>query len=122
MTTLMLPTEPGEMEAYRPGPASSYPMRHAARYPRTVYAAAHVVADPAALTDPWTRPALDWDSTLAFRRHLWGLGFKIAEAMDTSQRGLGLDWAGAKELTARSLAEARTIEGADLACGVGTDQ
>ena len=59
---------------------------------------------------------------MAFRRHLWGLGFKIAEAMDTSQRGMGLDWAGARELIRRSHAEARTIPGADLACGVGTDQ
>ena len=59
---------------------------------------------------------------MAFRRHLWGLGFKIAEAMDTSQRGMGLDWPDARELIRRSLAEARTIPGADLACGVGTDQ
>ena len=72
--------------------------------------------------DPWQRPAIDWDATLAFRRHLWGLGFKIAEAMDTSQRGLGLDWPGARELITRSLAEAKATPGADLACGVGTDQ
>ena len=69
-----------------------------------------------------TGPAVDWDATMAFRRHLWGLGFKIAEAMDTSQRGMGLDWPTAHELIRRSSAEARTIAGADLACGVGTDQ
>jgi hypothetical protein len=80
-----------------------------------------VVADPVALTDPWRSSGVDWDATLKFRHHLWGLGLKIAEAMDTSQRGMGLDWAGAKELIRRSLTEARTVPGADLACGAGTD-
>jgi hypothetical protein len=87
---------------------------------RVAYAAAHVVADPDRL-DRYGNPAIDWDCTMAYRRHLWSLGFKVAEAMDTSQRGMGLDWSGARELIARSLAEARTVPGADLACGVGTD-
>ena len=52
---------------------------------------------------PWQQSAVDWDATMAFRRHLWGLGFKIAEAMDTSQRGMGLDWPTARELIRRSL-------------------
>ena len=89
---------------------------------RIAYAAAHVVSDPWADTTPWNKPAIDWDTTMAFRHHLWGLGFRIAEAMDTSQRGMGLDWAGAQELIRRSLTEARSVEGADLACGAGTDQ
>ncbi|WP_431322537.1 dihydrodipicolinate synthase family protein [Rhizobium sp. YTU87027] len=91
------------------------------KFNRIAYAAAHVVSDPRRELDPWGRPAIDWDTTIAFRRHLWSLGFKIAEAMDTSQRGMGLDWAGAQELIRRSLEEARTIQGADLACGAGTD-
>ncbi|GAA2889176.1 hypothetical protein GGQ99_004517 [Aminobacter niigataensis] len=89
---------------------------------RIAYAAAHVVSDPWADATPWTSPAIDWDATMAFRHHLWSLGFRIAEAMDTSQRGMGLDWAGAQELIRRSLTEARTVPGADLACGAGTDQ
>ena len=68
-----------------------------------------------------SRRRSDWDATLKFRHHLWGLGLKIAEAMDTSQRGMGLDWSGAKELIKRSLLEAKTVPGADLACGAGTD-
>lgn len=72
--------------------------------------------------DPWQAPRVDWDATLAFRHRLWGLGLKVAEAMDTSQRGMGLDWTGAKALIRRSLAESRTVPGADLACGAGTDQ
>ncbi|UJW76924.1 dihydrodipicolinate synthase family protein [Rhizobium sp. SL42] len=88
---------------------------------RIAYAAAHVVSAPFSDHDPWNRPAIDWDTTMAFRHHLWSLGFKIAEAMDTSQRGMGLGWIGAQELIRRSLAEAKTVEGADLACGVGTD-
>ncbi|TGS35877.1 DUF993 family protein, partial [Mesorhizobium sp. M8A.F.Ca.ET.182.01.1.1] len=92
-----------------------------ADFPRVAYAAAHVVADPFAMTEPWSQAAVDWDRTMAFRHHLWRLGFRIAEAMDTSQRGMGFDWASAKELIRRSIAEARTVEGADLASGAGTD-
>lgn len=120
--TLVLPASDGSLRPFAVGEASPFPLTHAGPFPRTVFAAAHVVADPAAMTRPWQAPAVDWDATLAFRRHLWGLGFAVAEAMDTSQRGMGLDWAGAKELIARSLAEARTVPGADLACGAGTDQ
>src|SRR5258708_40251460 len=94
-----------------------------ARWNRTAYAAAHVVVDPLKPCDPWdSSPVVDWDATLRFREHLWQLGFKIAEAMDTAQRGMGLDWPTALELIGRSIAHARTIPGADLACGVGTDQ
>jgi hypothetical protein len=92
-----------------------------ARFSRIAYAAAHVVADPLAMTDPWSRPVVDWDRTMAFRHHLWRLEFRIAEAMDTSQRGMGFDWANAQELIRRSIAEARTVDGADLASGAGTD-
>jgi hypothetical protein len=92
-------------------------------FSRTVYAAAHVVVDPLATLDPWdASPRIDWDRTLAFREHLWSLGFKIAEAMDTAQRGMGVDWPVARELIQRSLRHARTVPGADLACGAGTDQ
>ncbi len=94
-----------------------------AAFNRTVYAAAHVVVDPFATVDPWdASPRIDWDRTLAFREHLWSLGFKIAEAMDTAQRGMGVDWPVARELIQRSLRHARTVPGADLACGAGTDQ
>ncbi len=89
---------------------------------RIAYAAAHVVSDPLRDIQPWSAPAIDWDATMAFRHHLWSLGFKIAEAMDTAQRGMGVDWAGSRELIRRSLAESRTVAGADLACGAGTDQ
>lgn len=94
----------------------------ATQFNRVAYAAAHVVADPFRMANPWDDPVVNWESTLAFRRHLWSLGFKIAEAMDTSQRGMGFDWANAKELIRRSTAEAKTVDGADLASGAGTDQ
>lgn len=88
---------------------------------RTVFSAAHVVADPYADVSPDSPAAVDWDATLAFRRHLWSHGTGVAEAMDTAQRGMGLDWAGAEELIRRSAAEARAV-GGRIACGVGTDQ
>ncbi|MGW1072699.1 dihydrodipicolinate synthase family protein [Streptomyces sp. NPDC002537] len=88
---------------------------------RTVFAAAHVVADPYGNTTPYGPADLDWDTTLAFRRHLWAHGLAVAEAMDTAQRGAGLDWARAAELIRRSAAEARSV-GGRIACGAGTDQ
>ncbi len=88
---------------------------------RVVYAAAHVVCDPLTDTSPLDSASLDWDATLAFRHHLWSLGLRIAEAMDTAQRGFGLDWESAKELIRRSLKEARAVSGG-IACGAGTEQ
>lgn len=119
--TLNLPDSIGRVGKYRlAGRPIDRPVAPPA-FNRIVYAAAHVVSDPSREIDPWRRPAIDWESTIAFRRHLWSLGFKIAEAMDTSQRGMGLHWAGAQELIKRSLEEARNVDGADLACGAGTD-
>jgi len=115
-----LPMLSGGLEHFRFEPRDPVWPPPSPRFNRVAYAAAHVVADPFA-PDPWGSAAIDWDATLAFRRHLWSLGFKVAEAMDTAQRGMGLDWASARELIRRSLADAKTIEGADLAVGVGTD-
>ena len=121
MASLELPQRGGGLETYSLGPSSVFAPSSPPIAVRTVFAAAHVVLDPRASANPWQAPVVDWDATLAFRRHLWGLGFRIAEAMDTAQRGTGLDWTGAKDLIRRSLAEARTVAGADLACGAGTD-
>lgn len=85
---------------------------------RVVYSAAHVVADPFADGDPTGRAQVDWDKTMAFRRYLAGLGLGIAEAMDTAQRGMGLDWPGALELIRRTRAE---VPEALVANGCGTD-
>ncbi|TIN06583.1 dihydrodipicolinate synthase family protein [Mesorhizobium sp.] len=117
---IALPGEGGRSTRYRLVGQPAQPVI-GARFSRIAYAAAHVVADPLATTDPWSHPAVDWERTMAFRHHLWRLGFRIAEAMDTSQRGMGFDWANARELVRRSIAEARTVEGADLASGAGTD-
>ncbi len=87
---------------------------------RVLYAAAHVVSDPLADVSPMETPCLDWEATLAFRRHLWSCGLSVAEAMDTAQRGSGLDWAASQELIRRSLSEARAVSGG-IACGAGTD-
>jgi hypothetical protein len=88
---------------------------------RIAYAAAHVVADPAAENAPGERAALDWDATLAFREHLWRHGFGVAEAMDTAQRGMGLDYPAVRELISRSAERARAV-GGRIVAGVGTDQ
>ncbi|GES29629.1 dihydrodipicolinate synthase family protein [Streptomyces angustmyceticus] len=108
------PSAPDAAPGARPVPA------HPPSRSRTVLAAAHVVADPHTTT-PDGPAAVDWDATLAFRHHLWAHGLGVAEAMDTAQRGAGLDWPAAAELIRRSAAEARTVGGL-LACGAGTDQ
>ncbi|MEV0117799.1 dihydrodipicolinate synthase family protein [Streptomyces sp. NPDC050844] len=120
--TLLLPRADGTAYAYEP---SGTPLSLAPGGPpltsRTVFSAAHVVADPYADVSPDSPAAVDWDATLAFRRHLWAQGLGVAEAMDTAQRGMGLDWTGAAELIRRSAAEAKSVGGA-IACGAGTDQ
>lgn len=88
---------------------------------RIVFSAAHVVADPYADISADDPAAVDWEATLAFRRHLWAQGLSVAEAMDTAQRGMGLDWPAAAELVRRSGAEARAV-GGRIAAGAGTDQ
>ena len=87
---------------------------------RIAFAAAHVVVDPLRTTEPLTHPVIDWDRTLAYREYLWSLGFAVAEAMDTAQRGMGLDWPLALELIQRSTAVAKT-RGAVVFSGAGTD-
>ena len=86
-------------------------------FTRKVLAAAHVVADPLSTKEPWLEAAIDWDATLAYRRHLWSWGFGIAEAMDTAQRGMGLDWKNSLELIRRTVAEGTGF----VASGAGTD-
>lgn len=91
------------------------------QFNRVAYAAAHVVVDPLADNDPWLDRNIDWERTIAFREYLWDLGFGVAEAMDTAQRGMGLDWTGAKELIAHAQSAARNRPDALIAYGAGTD-
>ncbi|GGU35152.1 dihydrodipicolinate synthase family protein [Streptomyces violascens] len=119
--SLLLPRTDGTTRAYEPRatPLALPPGPPPAS--RTVFSAAHVVADPYADTSPGSPAAIDWDATLAFRRHLWSHGLGAAEAMDTAQRGMGLDWPTAAELIRRSADEAKAV-GGRIACGAGTDQ
>ncbi|MFF4568981.1 dihydrodipicolinate synthase family protein [Streptomyces sp. NPDC001410] len=119
--TIRLPGPAGALRTYEPRTEPLAPTPGTPFTSRTVFSAAHVVADPFADTTPDSPAAVDWDATLAFRRHLWSHGLGVAEAMDTAQRGMGLDWAGAAELIRRSAAEAHSV-GGRIACGVGTDQ
>jgi uncharacterized protein DUF993 len=110
---LRLPRAGGALEPYTPGEPGVFPLPASPPVSRVAFAAAHVVADP--LGEPG---AIDWEATLAFRRHLWAHGLGVAEAMDTAQRGMGLDFAAARELIRLSAAEAG---GGRLAAGAGTD-
>lgn len=117
MSRIILPVIGGETEvlALTAGPVPAL----GSNWTRTAFAAAHVVGDPMAPVDPGAGLALDWDRTLAFRHHLWSLGLGVAEAMDTAQRGMGLDWPTSLELIQRSMRDAP--EGALIASGAGTD-
>ncbi|MFO1306448.1 MAG: dihydrodipicolinate synthase family protein [Burkholderiales bacterium] len=119
--TLRLPTAEGKIETFSLRIPRAFPERPARAFTRVAYSAAHVVADPRADVDPWLTAAIDWDATIAYRRHLWSLGLGVAEAMDTAQRGMGLDWPTSLELIHRSVDAARDFPGALVASGVGTD-
>jgi len=122
MTSLTLPTADGGTERYSLSQPRAFPAVDGAPLPRVAYAAAHVVRDPSIDNDPWLDEAIDWEATLAYRRHLWGLGLGVAESMDTAQRGMGLSWEGALELIRRSVDCARDFgPEAVIACGAGTD-
>ncbi|MDB5897979.1 MAG: hypothetical protein JWP41_1581 [Ramlibacter sp.] len=119
--TLKLPTAAGALENYTlRGTPPAQPARGVA-FNRIAYSAAHVVADPRAAIDPWLQCAVDWDATIAYRQHLWSLGLGVAEAMDTAQRGMGMDWPTSLELIRRSVDAARDVPGALVASGCGTD-
>jgi hypothetical protein len=116
--TIKLPS-PGGLEEFAIHEPKAF-RRPEKAFNRKALAAAHVVADPLSSKEPWLEPAIDWDATLAYRRHLWSWGFGIAEAMDTAQRGMGLDWTSSLELVRRSIGAAQS--GDVIASGAGTDQ
>ncbi len=123
---IKLPTEAGKLEAFILSEPRAYPDQAVGAFNRVAFAAAHVVADARAAVDPWLDCALDWEQTLAYREHLWNLGLGVAEAMDTAQRGMGLDWPTSLELIRRSVAAAKAWEAREgrpalIFSGCGTD-
>ena len=128
--TISLPTTEGTLENYSLREPTTFEKHTGRRLPtsfsRIAYAAAHVVADPRKEVDPWLQTAVDWDATIKYRRYLWSLGLGVAEAMDTAQRGMGLDWPTSLELIQRSIDAARDFSATHqintlLASGAGTD-
>ncbi|WP_328619473.1 dihydrodipicolinate synthase family protein [Streptomyces sp. NBC_00354] len=118
--SIRLPSAEGGYRLHRPRTDPLAPLVCGPARSRRFYAAAHVVADPLA-APAQAGPVVDWEATLAFRHRLWAQGLGVAEAMDTAQRGMGLDWPAAAELIRRSAAEARAV-GGRIVCGAGTDQ
>jgi len=120
MTSVKLVRPDGSLYDYATVGEPLMPVQRVGFTTRVAFAAAHVVVDPLRTAEPLTHPVIDWDATLAYREHLWSLGFGVAEAMDTAQRGMGLDWPLALELIQRSTAAANA-RGALVASGAGTD-
>ena len=122
MPTIVLPTIEGKLEPFTTGDPRDFQLDCPVPFTRVAFSAAHVVADPLAASEPSLSPSIDWETTLNYRRYLWGLGLGVAEAMDTAQRGMGLDWPTSFELIKRSIDAARDFGGKTLlACGAGTD-
>jgi Protein of unknown function (DUF993) len=120
--SVKLPCADRSIGTYRLSGARTFSAKLTDPLNRIAFAAAHVVADPLAECDPWLDAALDWDRTIAYREYLWGLGLGVAEAMDTAQRGMGMDWPASLELIRRSVAAAKAKDGALVFSGAGTDQ
>ena len=120
MNSVKLVAADGSLYSYTLAGTPLLPTQRSGFEKRIAFAAAHVVVDPLRTTEPLTHPVIDWDATLAYREHLWSLGFAVAEAMDTAQRGMGLDWPLALELIQRSTAAAKA-RGSVVASGAGTD-
>src|ERR1700691_4964654 len=119
--SLKLPTANRALENYRLAASRSFPAKLEGTLNRVAFSAAHVVSDPLADVDPWLSAAVDWDKTIACREHVWDLGLGVAEAMDTAQRGMGLDWPTSLELIRRSVAAAKARGNALVFSGAGTD-
>jgi len=118
---LKLPTANRSIETYRLAASRAFPAKLQGTLNRVAFSAAHVVSDPLANVDPWLTAAVDWDRTIAFREHIWDLGLGVAEAMDTAQRGMGLDWPTSLELIQRSVRAAKARGNALVFSGAGTD-
>lgn len=121
MTTIRLPRADRSIETFTLSPPRKDFVATGKPFNRIALSAAHVVADPLADNDPWLSAAVDWDKTIAFREYVWSLGLGVAEAMDTAQRGMGLDWRQALELIGRSVNAAKSHKGAVVFSGAGTD-
>ena len=125
MAHLTLPMADGSTEIYTLSEPKNFEVARRETMPRIAYSAVHVVADPLKDSDPSLDAAIDWEATIEYRRYIWSLGLGVADAMDTAQRGMGLDWQNSLELIHRSIDAAKEFENGNstalLACGAGTD-
>ncbi|MCX2749670.1 dihydrodipicolinate synthase family protein [Arthrobacter sp. MI7-26] len=134
MTSLLLPNHDGGTRLYKVQRATSWARPTVPLTSRRAYAAAHVIPEATADNTPGAPAHLDWDTTMAYRHELWSYGLGVADAMDTAQRGMGLDWAATQQLIKRTGIEAASIVASGSAatagksvrdlvsCGAGTDQ
>jgi len=121
VSSIKLPRKGGELYTYQPQQAVPFDIPEGKPFEKRIaFSAAHVVADPFSDTDPLNQSVVDWDLTMEYRHYLWSQGLAVAEAMDTAQRGMGLNWGHAQELITRSVKEAKSV-GGKIASGAGTD-
>ena len=109
--SIKLPNKSGKIYTYELNEPLTLDIPKKSFIKRDIYSAAHVVVEPLSDIDPINNSKIDWEATLNYRRYLWSLGFGVAEAMDTAQRGMGLDWEMSKELIERSSKVAKEVDG-----------
>lgn len=134
MTSLILPSSDGGTREYRLQGSTSWARPTAPLTARRAYAAAHVIPEVLGDNTPGAPASLDWDATMAYRHELWSYGLGVADAMDTAQRGMGLDWTATQQLIKRTGVEAASVASSGnaatagktvrdlVSCGAGTDQ
>ncbi|MEO8282085.1 MAG: DUF993 family protein, partial [Pseudarthrobacter sp.] len=134
MTSLILPSHDGGTREYRLRGGTPWGRPTAPLMARRAYAAAHVIPEVLADNTPGAPASLDWEATMAYRHELWSYGLGVADAMDTAQRGMGLDWAATRQLIKRTGVEAASVVFSGnaatkgktvrdlVACGAGTVQ
>lgn len=120
VSNIIIPNSDGTLNTYQLKGPKKFNIPKTQFESRKVYSAAHVVSDPLKRNYFDGSSDIDWEATMDYRRYLWSLGLGVAEAMDTAQRGMGLDWKVTKELIKRTLTEAKST-GGEVASGAGTD-
>ena len=110
MAKVTLPCIDRSTEVYKLGDPGKFEIASLNTMPRIAYAAVHVVSDPVQDNNPSIDIAIDWEATINYRRYVWSLGLGVAEAMDTAQRGMGVNWQNSLELVKRSVDAARDFQ------------
>jgi hypothetical protein len=115
-----LPVGRGQLVRHTMNDPVSHPVDAPPPRSRMAYAAVHVVADPLHASASSGPGCVDWETTIRQRERTWQLGLGVAEAMDTAQRGMGIEWPDVQRLVRETLT-AGGRQGGKTVVGITTD-